>query len=653
MDEYRKRISLRIMSGLMAALFMAGSVSVNVLASEDLAPETALEEIKVEAGDAGAQDLAEQEADAEEPEVLDLQGDEEDQGELQNASGEPAEGTEGDTTGTYFDVTDFGANGNDKKDDYVAINAALAMANTTDQPITVYIPDGKYYLSRSLYIFSNTTLKLGPNAFIYEMSTFERGVMIIGTHLKSDGEICVCCVGQEGVVCDGYGYSKCHDITIDGGTWVAYKNPKTGYCPGSQIVGIRHAHDITIKNMTCKNASGHSVNLSGVDTATVSNVTFDTSNPNKGETADILVTREFIHLDYCNELGEPAYGVPYDNTPSKNITVENCTFTNGYSGVGNHHELPRGGEISSNIVVRGCTFNKMKSYAVGEYSVDGLTVENCNAKDCLTLALISDSKNINLVKNTYDAVRKHEYDDVLKDCGGIKMTASDNVTIDRNNISNATNSGISVTNSTNVDILGNTCKKAKKDGIVVKSVKNGTIDSNKVKNAKKYGIEYRSTLGMTLSKNNVTSTDSALYIIGTKKAKSKGNFTDNTLNSKKKYDLYLGRYANNCYFSGNVLKNYTFLGISKKYKGTIDLPKIDKIILKKYTYEFTGKKIKPKAVVKDSMGNTLKKGKDYEIYYKKPIGPGTASIIVEGKSRTIFQGQKLSITYKIIYTGDD
>ena len=316
--------------------------------------------------------------------------------------------------------------------------------------------------------------------------------------------------------------------------------------------------------------------------------------------------------------------------------------------MGNHHELPKNAEISSNIVVRGCTFNKLKSYAVGEYSVKGLTVENCTANDCLALALLSGSYDLNISSNKYDAVRAQEYDSVINDCCGIKITQSEGVTVNKNTVKNANNSAISVTRSTNVNITGNTCNKAKKDGIVVKSVKNGTIDSNKVKNAKKYGIEYRSTLGMTLSKNNVTSTDSALYIIGTKSAKSKGKLIDNTLNSKKKYDLYLGKYSNNCYFSGNVLKNYKFLQLSKKIKGSIDLPRIDKIILKKRTYVFTGKKIKPPVVVKDSMGNVLVKGKDYEVYYRKPIGPGTATIKVEGKSRSIFKGQLVTTTYEII-----
>ncbi len=558
--------------------------------------------------------------------------------------------TEADTLEgeTYFDVTDFGANGTDGQDDYTAINTALAKAAKTEETVTIYIPDGDYHISGSLFIYSNTILQLGENVAIYELPGFANGSMIIGSHLNEEGKRCKCAVGNTQVVCNGYGYSKCANITIDGGRWVAYRDPETGECPGSAIVAIRHAHDITLKNMTCCNASGHAVNLSGVDTALVTDLIFDTASANQSETPEKSYTKEFIHLDYCTSTGEPAYGCPYDNTPAKNISVCNCTFTKGYSGVGNHNALPEGGEISSNISIKDCTFTNMGSYAVGEYSVKGLTVENCKATDCMIFALINSSSDVKLLNNMFDAVGPHEFDEVHKDRSGINITQSDMVTIQGNTISNTTNSGISATSSSNIDITGNTCIKAGKDGIVVKKVNGGKIDTNNVSEAVQYGIEYRSTKGMSVSGNTISSTSSGLYIIGTQESGTSGaSVTDNILNSGEGYDLYLGLFSNDCYFSGNKLVNYTMLKLADSYTGTIDLPVISGITFEKPSYIYTCDPIKPSVMVTDSIGRTLSEDKDYSLSYENNTDAGTAQVIVKGRSRSSFFDQEKMASFII------
>ncbi len=524
----------------------------------------------------------------------------------------------------YFDVTDYGADGTDKRDDRKAINDVLALANERSETITVYIPDGNYYISGSLYIYSDTILKLGKNAVIYETPDFSDNNMIVGSHLREDGEMCECSAGIEGTVCKGYGYSRCSNVMIDGGNWVAYKDPVTGVCPGGMIIAFWHSKDITIKNTTCKNASGHSIDLSGVDTALVSNVSLDTTNAKTDDTAELQFVREFVHLDYCTEEGEELYGLPYDNTPSKNITVENCTFSNGFAGVGNHHYLPAGGKISTDIVVRGCTFNNLESYAIGEYSVDHLSVEGCKATNCMIFAHIRDSANISLKGNTFDAVGMHTFDDVYDNISGINIGESSNLSISDNSVRNTTNSGMNI---------------SKCNG--------GTISSNTVTGVGKKGIEYRMSKGMTVSRNNVSSADSALFLKGSDEIDCGADVTDNTFNSAEDYDIYLGKNANSCHFSGNTLVNYTFLKLADTFTGKLDLPVLSSITVDSPSYVYTGSEITPKVTVRDTLGRVLTEDIDYYVRYSCNVNAGDAQVRVHGVPSSIFYDQEITTPFKI------
>ena len=77
-----------------------------------------------------------------------------------------------------------------------------------------------------------------------------------------------------------------------------------------------------------------------------------------------------------------------------------------------------------------------------------------------------------------------------------------------------------------------------------------------------------------------------------------------------------------------------------------DIPAITSVKLEKTKNIYTGKAIKPKAVLKDSQGNTLKQGSDYVIDYSKGItkvGKYTAKIILLGK----YDGNK-SLSFYIL-----
>ena len=68
-----------------------------------------------------------------------------------------------------------------------------------------------------------------------------------------------------------------------------------------------------------------------------------------------------------------------------------------------------------------------------------------------------------------------------------------------------------------------------------------------------------------------------------------------------------------------------------EYEYKRKIPAIDKIKLKKSKYRYNGKAKKPKAVVKDSKGNTLKENTDYVLKYKQNDRSGVAKAYVKFK----------------------
>ena len=251
------------------------------------------------------------------------------------------------TSTLKYNVTDaaFGANGTDKKDDKAAIQKALNKAkeeiiNKTNRTVEVSVPKGTYYISNMLYIYSNTKLILDKDAVIVGglgQNNYHND-LIKGTHLNNNNENC----GQEN--CIHGKYTQWKNITIEGGTWDC-NNPDD---PNTDMVGaflFRHGTGLTIKNLTIKNGTGHSINPSASQNVTIDGVTIkDTRASTK---KDFSV--EAIHLDSADSGEQTAY--PVDGTAMSNVTIQNCTFDNVYSGIGCHsiYRTANGQTLSSNI----------------------------------------------------------------------------------------------------------------------------------------------------------------------------------------------------------------------------------------------------------------------------------------------------------------
>ncbi len=546
-------------------------------------------------------------------------------------------------------VTDYGAVPGDGVDDHAAINAALEDARTGDGTMTVVIPAGDWDIGGILYVFSNTVLKAESGATL--RSSIQDGPVLAEAHIDpATGDICRgACQGHS------FGYTKAENITIAGGTWIA-DPAATGE---TQIFAFHHSKNITVRNLTCKNMSGHAVNLGGVDHATVSGVTITNQRPDPKKTGRGIFTSECVHLDYCTAEGEPWFGMPYDNTPTRNVTVTNCVFRNVYSGVGNHHEIPAGGTASSNITVRNCTFTDLKAYATSVNGMRGMKVTGCTATETPVLAFLIDITQLEIRNNTVDA-GSHAYSifdgEEASTCTEIYLYDCSDVTVTENTIRNFLYNAVKINFSASAEgeseISGNTIESVSGTGLNVRNGKNRvTVSGNNLSGIGDAGIFIGSLADAVVSGNTVdSSAGMALYVIGNKSNPASVAVTENILStsSAEGYDLYLHHYTD-CVITGNTLKNYSFHAADGA-EYTADFPPMETVELDQDSYEYTGEEIFPVVTVKDAAGRILTEGTDYKLVYSHNIRAGDPDALVRVKGITygMFEGQTVDKKFTII-----
>lgn len=289
----------------------------------------------------------------------------------------------------YYNVKNYGANGKDKKSDSAAIQKALDQASE-DQITVVTIPNGTYYISKALYIQSNTVIQMSKKAVIRRMNSALGKNMLRTTDSKHKSDN----IG---------GYKLAHDITISGGTWDGGNIKKAK--SSTNLIYIGHSTNITINNITLKNCYGaHAIELAGVKNGVVRNCKISGFRYDSD-----MFTSEAIQIDTCYKSksdGKWAPGFKVDKTESKNILIEKNTITDYPRGVGVHHNL-KGHQIS-NITIRNNKFNRSSASTQGK-SVVGvflLGVKNAsvsnNTFNCYSYgAMIKQSKKVTVKNNRF------------------------------------------------------------------------------------------------------------------------------------------------------------------------------------------------------------------------------------------------------------
>lgn len=500
-----------------------------------------------------------------------------------------------------YNVADFGANGSDTLADSDEINDALYKAKNAANTVTVYVPAGTYYIDRSLAIYSNTNLILDDDAVI--VATKHDFSMLHNAHVHSDG---ISDHGKTRTCTDG-GYSQLNNVTISGGTWDENDLKGTG---NNSVFVLRHGQNITLENMTVKHSTNHMFNLSGDKNVVVRNVTFRDAAVYSGtdetfwrglsgeSTQEKRYSKiEAIHLDYMNALGEPS-SYPADNTPCKDILVENCTFDNVFAGVGSHHENKDAADRAGNIVIKNNTFKNIMGYAVNAYGMDGVTFTNDTPQtldEVGGIITIVDSSDVSVsnvsLKNTTKNLKKLESKQslgaMIRIESGSKNASVKNVKINSKSPNNSiyvkdgstalisrctlTNPGVAGVriDSAKATVQNCTITNAATQGVSMQNATNSVIASNKITNAKNIGIYVYTTKKCTIKNNTVTgSRKMAIGLAGTSKIKTTANVYGNTAKTKSvSKDIFFGDYCTKCVCKNNITSSKG-IGIVKGVKVT-------------------------------------------------------------------------------------
>ncbi|MFF9894983.1 right-handed parallel beta-helix repeat-containing protein [Streptomyces longispororuber] len=256
----------------------------------------------------------------------------------------------------------FGALGTGAVDDAPAIQAALDAAYAAGGG-WVIVPPGTYTVATlPLRVRHNTRLTLMEGATIRRGAT---GTMLLnGTAGQSFG-----------------GYTGHGNIIIEGGVWDARATafPTSGMC-----MSIGHAENIVIRDTLIKDVCGyHGIEVNAVRHAVIRNVRgYGYLDPGDRPFS------EFIQPDLAKSSGVFGGFGPYDDTPCVDLLIDGCST--GPSGTAGTTAWPRGvGSHSASpskphrdIRIVDCLFEDCAQYAIGGYTWDGVTVDNCQIRGC-------------------------------------------------------------------------------------------------------------------------------------------------------------------------------------------------------------------------------------------------------------------------------
>lgn len=295
----------------------------------------------------------------------------------------------------YYNIKDFGADGTDKKSDSAAIQAALDMApkNTKlseDNLTVVKIPNGTYYITKALFIQSNTKLQLSKKAVIRRSDSSLGKNMMRTTNASHNS-------GKAG------GYNLAKNITITGGTFDGGNIKKSK--SACNLIYIGHSSNIVIQNTTIKNCYGaHAIEFAGVKDSVIRNCKITGFRYE-----DDYFTSEAIQLDTCytsKKDGAWAPGFKPDKTACKNIRIEKNTITDYPRGIGVHHKLK--GHLNSNITIKNNKFKRSSPSTQGKsvvgiflLGVNKATISGNTFDHYSYGAMIKQSQKVTIKKNNF------------------------------------------------------------------------------------------------------------------------------------------------------------------------------------------------------------------------------------------------------------
>ncbi len=401
-------------------------------------------------------------------------------------------------------IKDFGADPSDVLTDKAAIQDALDVEASASVPLIVEIPAGTYYIGGPLYIHSNTTIRMADNAVIIRNSELKPGDGREGVNHN------MIKTADSGTTTNRIGgYDNVKNIVLEGGTWDGGAIEKA--TEGANVINIGHAENVVIRNTTIKNSYGaHLIELAGVKNAQIYGCYLTGFRKKAGSS-------EAIQLDTCNTGWNSAY--LSDSTPCQNIQVHDNKIVDYPGGIGNHQ-------------------------ALADHHGKDIVISN------------------NKITNTMGTGDQ-----------GIHIYGYDNITVQNNTISGYIN-GMKATSCVNYTMTNNTLSDCSQYGVVSTSNSTGSITSNTISDIGYGGIlVYGSSKLSSVTQNTITNigTDTSkaqdgisVYGVGT----SVANITKNTINTSRRYGVYVHSAAQVTKIYSNVISNIKGAGIYVNQSGT-------------------------------------------------------------------------------------
>ena len=458
-----------------------------------------------------------------------------------------------------------GVNATDNKNDKFDIQCALDMA-AAEHKLVVHFPAGNYYLSNSLYIHSNTTLKFDTGATLVRNSNSDAGVAAGTTdRLGVNHNILKIAPYNTTTPSTVGGYSN-ENITIEGGTFDG--GIISAATDAANLLNLGHASNITIKNATFRNCYGnHLIELCAVQNAEISGCTFTgfryvTSQITDGDgtvsyadaSGDLA---EAIQIDVAHKDSKSAWTSAYkaDDTACANISIHDNTFTDYPVAIGNHHALA--GHHHSNITIFNNTITGTKAMNSGIklYGCDNSTAKNNTITNYATGIKAAASTGFTITENNVSSATY-----------GIIATESSQGQIVSNALSSMVNEGIIVYGggTTADSVSNNIVTGSSKHGIIVHTSATCTaLTNNTITGCASDGIEvYGSASAPSVKSNTITSCGAnGIYVYSSAVATT---IKSNKISDCNKYGVYVTGKASVKTLSSNTIKNIKKNGIYVK-----------------------------------------------------------------------------------------
>lgn len=212
----------------------------------------------------------------------------------------------------------------------VKLNKAHKYA-TDDNPYVIKVAPGSYTISRTLRLYSNTTLWL-EGVSLRLKPTAASNMIRIGDTPTDDAT--------------GYYY---RNIKVVGGDLDNTAHSNT-------CIKIAHAKNVSFEGVVVHNArNGHLMEVAGVAGLTINGCEFR----DQVQTAGAAIP-EAVQIDVLNQKHMPTYRS--EDLPTKNVTVTNCTFSNVPRGIGSHTAVLN--RYTKNVVIKNNTFKNLRSDAI-------------------------------------------------------------------------------------------------------------------------------------------------------------------------------------------------------------------------------------------------------------------------------------------------